>query len=229
MGDVTASGDWTAVLMALLVVLTIIAAVAMIQLQRLREEPKSDTGTREPRPGRHKYGILKFSRIHHLNKPPNRFVVLDIEKSGPHHLYDRLIEVGIIQLVNGMVVDRFSKSQPRIDDVIHEIHARISDVPLIVGFNVESDLKFLHVALAEKGLSVPSVTSYDVADLVRETLPRNIPACSLDAVKSHFGITMVANRAVTDCDVILEIFTRCLKLKNHWPSNLPSAASSWDG
>ena len=209
-------GALTAILVALVVILAVVAAVAIFQLQRLREKPKPETNTDESRPQRRqrqKYGILKFSRIDDLDKLPKQFVILDIEKTGSHHLYGRLLEVGILRVVNGRVVDRFSKSQPKIDDVIHEIHARIHDVPLVVGFGVESDLKFLHVALAENGLEIPAVTYYDVQDLVRETLPRNLPELSLQAVKSHLGITTAANRAVTDCDVILEVLKRCLNLR----------------
>ena len=209
-------GALTAILVALVVILAIASAVAIYLLQRLRAHPKSETKTDESRPQRRqrpKYGILKYSRIYDLDRLPKQFVILDIEKTGSHHLYGRLLEVGIIRVNNGKVVDRFSKSQPKIDDVIHEIHARVSDIPLVVGFGVESDLRFLHVALAENGLEIPAVTYYDVQDLVRETLPRNLPEFSLEAARSHLGIATAANRAVTDCDVILEVLKRCLNLR----------------
>lgn len=185
-------------------------------------------------------GILNYNKIYNLDELPDQFAVLDVETTGLNHFFDKIIEIAIIHVKNGEVVDRFSqlidpgkpipneasringitdfmvKGQPKIDEVIHEIHSRIISEPLIVGYNVEFDLKFINVSLAEAGLSIPSVSYLDVLDLVRQTLSRDLPNRKLETVKNHFGIENVSHRAISDCDVTLEVFKRCLKIKEEW-------------
>ena len=182
-------------------------------------------------------GILNFIKLYNLDELPDQFAVLDIETTGLNHLFDKIIEIAIIHVKNGEIVDRFSqlidpeksipkevsringindfmvKGQPKIDEVIHEIYSRISSEPLIVGYNIEFDLKFIHVSLAEAGLSIPSVSYLDVKNLVRQTLKTDLPNLKLETVKKHFGIEHVSHRAISDCDVTLEVLNRCLKIK----------------
>jgi len=116
--------------------------------------------------------------------------------------------------ING-ITNEMIKGQPKINEVIEQIYNRINS-QIIVGYNVEFDIRFLSAALARCNLHIDEVTALDVLQLVKETIPsRETKDRKLSTIKEYYRIDGNSHRALDDCRVTFEILKRCIKTKEN--------------
>jgi ATP-dependent DNA helicase DinG len=122
------------------------------------------------------------------------YISLDLETTGVNHQLDKIIEIGLVKLVDGKVVDTYHAlvnpgvklpvkvkrltsiddldlaDKPTIDEILPEVITFIDDFP-IIGHNVEFDKKFLAAAL--KGITSDPIPNllYDTLELAQLVLP----------------------------------------------------------
>ncbi|MBI0579819.1 ribonuclease H-like domain-containing protein [Neobacillus cucumis] len=182
-------------------------------------------------------GILNSQKIYNLDRMMERFVVLDVETTGLNPLSDRIIEISINKYENGELIDQFHslvnpempipriatgingisdamvKKKPKIYEIIREIECFLKD-EIVVGYNVEFDLKFISNAFARSSLSIEQLTYFDVLDLVKETIRYGMTKnYKLKTIKEYFNISTDSHRAVSDCVTTFEVMKRCIEIK----------------
>lgn len=150
--------------------------------------------------------------------------VVDVETTGLDPKVDRVIEIAIIHMVDGEVVDAYSSlvdpeqelpeevtkltgieptqlvGAPRFRDIAAEVRARLSD-RIFVAYNLAFDRAFVQHELERAGLELPTVVPIDPLVFVRE-LHRNQGSKRLGAVAERIGISLEnAHRAEDDAIV----------------------------
>lgn len=173
------------------------------------------------------------NKIINFDEMPREFVIMDIETTGLDPYSDRIIEIGIIKVKDGEIIDQYNtlinpemdipitatrinnitnhmvKNKPKIYDVIDKIYNMLN-VQTIVGYNVRFDLSFLDVALGRSNLTIDSPKILDVLDLVRQTISKDqIQNRKLTTLKDYFNIDSDSHRAIDDCITTLEVMKRC--------------------
>ncbi|GAA2704469.1 hypothetical protein Apa02nite_064280 [Actinoplanes palleronii] len=134
---------------------------------------------------------------------PAGFAVVDVETSGLSPEYDRIVEVAVVGTDrNGNVVDEWTTlvnpdgpvgrtdlhrisvadvaDAPRFSDIVGELTRRVAG-RVIVGHNVQFDLRFLHAEFARARLRMPQVVSLCTYQESHGYLPglrrRRLPDC----------------------------------------------------
>lgn len=186
-------------------------------------------------------GISNLNNSYNLDNFPDEYVVMNVATTGLDYTTARIIEVGIIKYSGGVVVDKFSqlinpecnvpseatkingittnmvKKKPTNKVVIPEVFRRING-QIVVGYNVSFDTGFLNIAFGRADLSMEEMVQIDVLELVKQTVPsEDITDSRLETVQSYFGIAGKADehRTITKCDVINEVFVRCMNIRNN--------------
>ncbi len=122
------------------------------------------------------------------------YIGLDLETTGPDPQSDKIIEVGLVKLEDGVIVETFSSlvnpnrklplkikrltgindemlsSAPCIAEIMPQVIDFIGDYP-IIGHNVRFDINFLHSACSELSLPAGLNILYDTVDLAQIVLP----------------------------------------------------------
>jgi len=162
------------------------------------------------------------------------FAVVDLETTGASAIYDRIVEVAIVQLVDGEIVERYEqlvdprvpippfitrltgidartvRGKPAFGEVAEQVHERLAGGPL-VAHNASFDEAFLRHAFTRTGrrLSQPKLCTLRLA---RRLLPR-LPAYRLDALATYFGIKNGRrHRAAGDAEATALLLIRLLEL-----------------
>ena len=189
-------------------------------------------------------GIMNLNNTYDFDKFPEEYVVVNVATTGLDYTTARIIEVGIIKYSGG-VVDQFSqlvnpeisipaeatkitgittnmvKKKPTIKVVIPEVFRRING-QIVVGYNVSFDTKFLNIAFGRADLLMEEMVQIDVLELVKHTVPsEDITDSKLETVQSYFGILGNTDdpRINTNCDVINQVFIRCMNIRNNMELN----------
>ena len=122
-----------------------------------------------------------------------KYVVFDIETTGLSYLTDEIIEIGLLKVENGEIIDKFSKlvnpnrrisdfinnltgitnedlkKAPSMNEIAKEVYDFLNGY-VVVGHNVTFDLKFLKYAFCENKISA-QIEYFDTLSLARELYP----------------------------------------------------------
>jgi len=163
---------------------------------------------------------------------PTEYVVLDIETTGLDPLYDEIIELSAIRVVDDVQVDSFSslvKPINSIDDFITGLtgitNDMVSKAPsiedilpqfcefvggnVIVGHNVNFDINFIYDNLMECSNKAFENEFIDLLRIARRTLPE-LKNHKLKTLSEHFEVdTTGAHRGMKDCNMTNECFRYC--------------------
>ncbi|MBN2564923.1 MAG: 3'-5' exonuclease, partial [Candidatus Eisenbacteria bacterium] len=165
---------------------------------------------------------------------PRSFVGLDLETTGVDPTCDRIIEVGLVRMVDGQVSDTFESlidpgvsiptdivyltgisdedvaGAPRIDDVLPRILEFLGDDP-VIAHSASFDIDFLSAAARGRAeLLVGRGGVFDTLELVRALLPR-LPNHRLITAARFFGIpTGRSHRAADDARSAAVLFQSLL-------------------
>lgn len=154
------------------------------------------------------------------------FVVIDVETTGLSAYKDKVIQVAAVRYINHKMSDRFVsyvnpgrsipreasrvngitsstvRSAPSFDKIRDKYFSFIEQSPLVIGYNVRFDLKFL---AAESGVDLSSSWKHiDVLSLAREALPL-LPNYKLSTVSQHIGFNTNFHDALADCRACGEV------------------------
>jgi DNA polymerase-3 subunit epsilon len=165
---------------------------------------------------------------------PLSFAVVDLETTGASAIYDRIVEVAVVRLEGGEIVDRYEqlidpkvavppfitrltgidgrmvRGKPAFGEVADDVRAALGDVPL-VAHNASFDEAFLRHAYARLGqkLTNPKLCTLRLA---RRLLPR-LPTYRLDALTTYFGIKNKGrHRALGDAEATALVLARLLDI-----------------
>lgn len=142
----------------------------------------------------------------------NRYVVLDLETTGhsPKHK-DRIIQIGLVVIEEGSIVDRFStylnpeipiptfitsltgidqkmvSEAPKFDDVAPRL-LKILDGACLVAHNIKFDLNFLNAELEKAGYFEWRGMSLDTVELTRILMP-NLDSYKLSQLSEALELT----------------------------------------
>jgi len=166
--------------------------------------------------------------------PPLSFAVVDLETTGASAIYDRIVEVAVVRIEGGEIVDRYEqlvdpkvaippfitrltgidgrmlKGKPAFGEIAGDVRQALGDGPL-VAHNASFDEAFLRHAYARLGqkLTNPKLCTLRLA---RRLLPR-LPTYRLDALTTYFGIkNRKRHRALGDAEATAQVLARLLDL-----------------
>jgi DNA polymerase-3 subunit epsilon len=165
---------------------------------------------------------------------PLSFAVVDLETTGASAIYDRILEVAVVRVTGGEIVDRYSqlvdprtaissfitrltgidgrmvRGKPIFADIASDVQAALGDGPM-VAHNASFDEAFLRHAYARLGLKL-TVPKLCTLRLARRLLPK-LPTYRLDALTSYFGIKNHGrHRALGDAEATALVLLRLLDL-----------------
>lgn len=164
-----------------------------------------------------------------LLEMPNSFVVFDIETTGLDFIFDEIIEIGAIKIVNGAVVDSFNsliKPKNKIDEFITELtgitNEMLEDAPsirevllnfvdfignnILVGHNVNFDINFVYDNLIRNELNPISNDFVDTMRISRRLL-KELKHHRLIDLAEYYNIDIQGNhRSLKDAEITLNVF-----------------------
>ena len=154
---------------------------------------------------------------------PSEYVVLDLETTGLSPVWDRIIEVGILKIKNGEIIDKYQSliypggiidgfieqltgitnemlvGAPWIDDVLPDIEAFIGS-NIIVGHCTHFDIKFLYNQYLRR-LHKPLLNNYiDNMRIARKVFPDLAHHRLIDVVNILNITGSSFHRALSDCE-----------------------------
>lgn len=165
---------------------------------------------------------------------PLAFAVVDLETTGASAIYDRILEVAVVTLVDGEIVDRYEqlidpkmavppfitrltgidgrtvRGKPTFAEAAPAVRAALGSRPM-VAHNASFDEAFLRHAFARLGQKV-DLPKLCTLRLARRLLPR-LPTYRLDALTAYFGIKNARrHRALGDAEATAQVLARLLLL-----------------
>ena len=162
--------------------------------------------------------------------PPKNLVFVDLETTGGSPAYDRIIEVGLVRVENGLLIERWStlvnpekpipaniaaftgisdamvKDAPRFADIAALVFEKLAGA-VFVAHNARFDHGFLHREFlrVDKQFTVPVLCT---VKLSRRLFPQYVRH-NLDSVMERHGITCTArHRALGDALVLHELWQK---------------------
>ncbi|MCC6619799.1 MAG: 3'-5' exonuclease [Deltaproteobacteria bacterium] len=160
--------------------------------------------------------------------------VIDCETTGLDPKVDRIIEVAIIHMQGGVVLDRWSSLvdpeqvvseevikitgidpqalavAPRFSALAAEVHARLSD-RVFIAYNLAFDRAFLTQELERAGRELPARTFLDPLVFVRE-LHKSETSKRLTAIAAKLGVPLSnAHRAADDAEAAGHVLFKLLE------------------
>lgn len=166
-----------------------------------------------------------FSYVESTAEPGNKsllddFVVIDVETTGLSEYKDKVIQVAAVRYINHKISKRFVsyvnpgrsipreasringitsstvRTAPKFEQIKYKYFDFIEQSPLVVGYNVRFDLKFL---CSESGLDLYEKWNYlDVLSCTREAIP-TLPGYKLSEVCHYIGYKANFHDALADC------------------------------
>jgi len=139
------------------------------------------------------------------------YAVVDLETTGSVIGVDEIIEIGLVRIRQGQVVDRFDtlvwsdrvippwvarltgisnadlEGAPTFSDVAEQVLAFLDDI-VFVAHDIRFDLPFLRWEFARRGLTPPLVTGLCTLELSRQLWP-DLPSRSLPDLARMFGVS----------------------------------------
>ncbi len=175
----------------------------------------------------------------------NTFVVFDLETTGLNSQpamgkMDKIIEIGAVKIVNGVIEDRFSSfvacperlspeivaltgihdydlvGAPPIEQVIADFY-KFTDGCLLVGHNVNFDYNFVRY-YGEVNRYAFEQKRYDTLTLAQELLAGKIANYKLNSVADYYGFTFNHHRAFDDALVTAKCFIELIKTRGKLPN-----------
>lgn len=166
------------------------------------------------------------AEIKESSSPFDDFVVIDVETTGLSAYKDKVIQVAAVRYINHKMSGKFIsyvnpgrsipreashvngitndmvRSAPKFEAIQNKYFSFIEQSPLVVGYNVKFDLRFLS---AESGMDLFSTWRHiDVLSLARDTLPM-LPNYKLSTVSQHIGFNANFHDALADCRACGEV------------------------
>lgn len=162
----------------------------------------------------------------------NKFVVFDIESTGPNPFTDKIIEIGAIKIVDDKIIDNWNylinpctdipeiiqnltgisdimvKNQPTIELLLEKFVSFCEDCD-IIGHNVIFDYSFIKANCLKLGLKFEK-NGIDTLKIAR-TFLKELPSRRLSALCEYYNIDLKnAHRAECDALGTYHIY-RCMK------------------
>lgn len=159
---------------------------------------------------------------------PEKMVLLDCETTGGNAIRDRLTEIALIEITDGVVTDRWQTlinpgisippwiskltgitdsmvvNQPSFADIAEELQQRLAD-KVFVAHHVRFDYGFIRESFRRTGIifSAKTLCSVKISRLLYPEQRRH----GIDAIVARLGLTISQrHRAMDDAQVILELF-----------------------
>lgn len=183
-----------------------------------------------------------MSNSNYVRKIISDYCVIDTETTGLSSYYDEIIEVGILKIRDGKVVDQYSQlikpnnaiddfityltgitnkmlvNQPSIKDVEGEILDFLGD-DIIVGHNTSFDIRFLNASFKETLKN----EYMDTMIFSRKIYPQ-LPHHRLSDLAKFLNLSNSQHRALADCTTTYQLYEtikstmdeRGLKLSDLW-------------
>ena len=164
----------------------------------------------------------------------NSYVALDLETTGLNPSTDRIIEIGAVKVINGIIVSTYSTlvnpqipinfkinkltgidsqmliNQPLIGDIIDDFVKYTQDLP-ILGHNVIFDFSFLKKAAVNNKLTFEK-EGIDTLKMARRMLP-HVEHKGLEYLCNYFNINPEnSHRAMDDAISAMKIYEKLYEL-----------------
>lgn len=163
------------------------------------------------------------------------YVVIDTETTGLSNRTDEIIEIGMVKIENGNIVDEYStlikpnciisnaaskvngiydsdvKNAPSFNDVCNDIHKFING-NTIVAHNASFDISFLKRQSEECGIETDKIFYVDSIDIAKNSI-NNIANYKLDTIVKFFGLSEQNHRALDDAKQTAIIVQKCIEKK----------------
>ncbi len=160
---------------------------------------------------------------------PNNYVVIDIETTGIEYDKFEIIEIGIIKVKDGKIVNRFNKlvkpkndpsdfitkltgitskmlvNEKSIKSVVNKVKSFVGN-SLVMGYNLNNfDLPFL----AHNGIEFKANQKIDVLEVSRDYL--DLSNYKQKTVAKHLLNVKQSHRAIADCELTHSIYQKIRK------------------
>ena len=181
-----------------------------------------------------------------LSPDETEFTVIDVETTGLSADKNKIIEVGLVKVVNLKITDTYRtflnpgteipssislltgitnsdvKDAPRFDEVAQQIEDFIGD-SILVGHNLRFDYAFLKNEFTKADLILKDYTTLCTLKLSRKALPQ-LRKKSLGDVRKHLRIRHKnVHRALGDATVTAKVLVKLIKkLKDEFDVNTSS-------
>ena len=178
-----------------------------------------------------KYGVVEDKTKAEVKKYPSEYVVLDLETTGLCEKIDEIIEIGMLKVSDGKVVDTFQSlvknkrqlSRPiekitgitqamlhqsgrPMEEIIGDVKAFIGN-HCIVGHNISFDMGFLNHAIAKVGIRKLDNLQYDTMRMYAEkTTGTNLRKSLVDMVKALGISEKPCHRSIQDCRAVMAVY-----------------------
>lgn len=178
--------------------------------------------------------MSKEKKGKNLNSFEKDYVMFDLETTGLDYMSDRIVEIGAVKVIGGVIVEEFEtlvNPECHISEAATEVNGitddMVKDAPLIkealddffafagemvlAGHNIEKfDLPFLQMAGARLGYGAIPNDYVDTVILARACMPE-MSSRSLGALAEHFGFdTKGAHRSLADVKMNQKVYA-CLE------------------
>ena len=162
------------------------------------------------------------------------FCVVDVETTGLHSTQNRIIEIGIVKIRNGKILERFNsfinpgtKIPPFITQITNITDEDVYEAPffediaqsildffedsILVGHNLQFDFSFIKHEFQRAGIETFNPIKVCTLKLSRKLYPE-LKSKSLEKVAHHLHLrTEDLHRAVADAELTVKIYLKILK------------------
>ena len=173
-----------------------------------------------------------MGKKHKKIKLETSYLLLDIETTGLSYENDEIIEIGLIEVIDGNICrklnwlihnkkpvpDNIQKLTGINDKMLAEKGCELESVlkkllsfiknKTVLFYNASFDLKFLEENARRLDFEFPDINVKDIMVLVRGFV-KGLDNYKLDTVASYFGIKGgQSHRAVEDCQLLYEVYNK---------------------
>lgn len=159
------------------------------------------------------------------------YAVIDVETTGLNKSFDKIIEIAIITIEKGEIVDQYStlvnpkvhisesaskvngifdidvQEAPTYQEIVDDVKRHINN-RIVLGYNVSFDLDFIQKLLSEFSAET-QIEYFDVYSYVKRII-KGLPNYKLQTVANHFEVSQKPNhRALDDTIATNEVFCLC--------------------
>lgn len=165
------------------------------------------------------------------------YIILDTETTGLNKQIDKIIEIAMIKVQNGEIIDQYQtlvnpdyavwpttkvaimsditneelKSAPIIDDIIDDVMTFKGDLPF-VGHNINFDISFIERELNRKHQEA-QIDYYDTISIAKDAIP-GLRSYKLSALMEYLGHNEPQkHRALDDAQETLFLLQTCINLR----------------